>query len=32
MYELIAGLEGWAIDGWVQPWQPWKAEQPRADP
>lgn len=20
MYELIAGLENWAIDGWVQPW------------
>ena len=20
MYELLAGLEGWAIDGWVQPW------------
>ncbi|MCV7028605.1 DinB family protein [Mycobacterium sherrisii] len=25
MYELIAGLEGWAIDGWVTPWQ--KARQ-----
>lgn len=22
LYELIAGLEGWAIDGWVQPWRP----------
>jgi uncharacterized damage-inducible protein DinB len=22
MYELLAGLEGWAIDGWVQPWRP----------
>lgn len=21
MYELIAGLEGWAVRGWVQPWQ-----------
>jgi hypothetical protein len=21
MYELLAALEGWAIDGWVQPWQ-----------
>jgi uncharacterized protein DUF664 len=21
MYELIAGLEGWGIDGWVTPWQ-----------
>jgi hypothetical protein len=21
MYELIAGLEGWAVDGWVQPWK-----------
>ena len=21
MYELIAGLEGWAIEGWVQPWE-----------
>jgi uncharacterized damage-inducible protein DinB len=21
MYELIAGLEGWKIDGWVTPWQ-----------
>ena len=20
MYELLAGMEGWAIDGWVQPW------------
>ena len=22
LYELLAGLEGWAIDGWVQPWRP----------
>lgn len=22
MYELIAALEGWAIDGWVKPWSP----------
>lgn len=21
MYELIAGHEGWAIEGWVQPWR-----------
>ncbi|MEZ0349525.1 DinB family protein [Mycobacterium sp. pR1184] len=21
MYELIAGLEGWAIEGWVTPWK-----------
>ncbi len=28
MYELIAGREGWAIDGWVQPWKP---EQENAD-
>jgi uncharacterized damage-inducible protein DinB len=21
MYELIAGREGWEIDGWVQPWK-----------
>jgi Protein of unknown function (DUF664) len=21
MYELIAGLEGWTIQGWVQPWK-----------
>jgi hypothetical protein len=21
MYELIAAREGWAIEGWVQPWQ-----------
>jgi hypothetical protein len=20
MYELIAGLEGWEIQGWVKPW------------
>lgn len=26
MYELLAGLEGWSIDGWVQPWKS------RADP
>jgi len=30
MYELLAGLEGWAIDGWVQPWK--KPERPRANP
>jgi len=28
MYELIAAREGWAIDGWVQPW---KAERQDAD-
>ena len=22
MYDLIAGLEGWEIEGWVTPWQP----------
>jgi uncharacterized damage-inducible protein DinB len=22
MYELLAALEGWSIDGWVQPWTP----------
>jgi len=30
MYELLAGLEGWAIDGWVQPWK--KPERPGANP
>jgi uncharacterized damage-inducible protein DinB len=30
MYELLAGMEGWAIDGWVQPWQ--KSQSNRADP
>jgi hypothetical protein len=30
MYELIAGLEGWTIDGWVTPWK--KPEWPDADP
>ena len=30
MYELLAGLEGWAIDGWVQPWK--KPERPGAHP
>jgi uncharacterized damage-inducible protein DinB len=30
MYELLAGLEDWAIDGWVQPWK--KPERPRANP
>ena len=30
MYELIAGLEGWAIDGWVQPWT--KPSGSHADP
>jgi hypothetical protein len=28
MYELLAALEGWSIDGFVQPW---RAEQPHAD-
>src|SRR6201996_9482576 len=22
MYELLAALEGWSIEGWVQPWKP----------
>jgi uncharacterized damage-inducible protein DinB len=22
MYDLIAGLEGWRIEGWVKPWRP----------
>jgi uncharacterized damage-inducible protein DinB len=22
MYELLAATEGWAVDGWVQPWKP----------
>ena len=22
MYDLIAGLEGWRLDGWVTPWRP----------
>jgi hypothetical protein len=22
MYELLAAAEGWAVDGWVQPWTP----------
>jgi uncharacterized damage-inducible protein DinB len=22
MYDLIAGLEGWEIEGWVKPWKP----------
>jgi uncharacterized damage-inducible protein DinB len=30
MYELLAGMEGWAIDGWVQPWK--KPERSHADP
>jgi uncharacterized damage-inducible protein DinB len=30
MYELLAGLEGWAIDGWVQPWK--KPERPGGNP
>jgi uncharacterized damage-inducible protein DinB len=30
MYELLAGMEGWAIDGWVQPWR--KSQSNRADP
>ncbi|MDT7733163.1 MAG: hypothetical protein QOE12_337 [Mycobacterium sp.] len=29
MYELLAALEGWSIDGWVQPWA--KPEQGNAD-
>src|SRR5580693_4324438 len=29
MYELLAGLEGWAIDGWVTPWK--EPEEKRAD-
>ena len=28
MYELLAGLEGWSVSGWVTPW---KGEQPDAD-
>jgi uncharacterized damage-inducible protein DinB len=32
MYELLAGLEGWAIDGWVTPWKgKQKPERPRAN-
>jgi uncharacterized damage-inducible protein DinB len=30
MYELLAALEGWAIDGFVQPWK--KPERPGANP
>jgi len=30
MYELLAGMEGWAVDGWVQPWK--KPERKHADP
>jgi uncharacterized damage-inducible protein DinB len=30
MYELLAGLEGWAIDGWVQPWK--KPREKHVDP
>jgi uncharacterized damage-inducible protein DinB len=30
MYELLAALEGWSIDGWVQPWAK-KPEQENAD-
>lgn len=29
MYELLAALEGWSVQGWVQPWA--KPEQPRAE-
>ena len=29
MYELLAGLEGWEIAGWVTPWK--KPEEKRAD-
>ncbi len=25
MYELLAGLEGWQVEGWVTPWK--KGEQ-----
>ena len=33
MYELLARLEGWAIDGWVTPWKgKQKPERPRANP
>jgi uncharacterized damage-inducible protein DinB len=33
MYELLAGLEGWAIEGWVQPWKgKKKPERPGANP
>jgi hypothetical protein len=34
MYELLAGLEGWAISGWVTPWKKGqrKPDQTRADP
>ena len=28
MYELLAGLEGWSIEGWVTPW---KGKRPDAD-
>jgi uncharacterized damage-inducible protein DinB len=31
MYELLAALEGWAIDGFVQPWAP-KPRQGNANP
>ena len=27
MYELIAGLEGWEIKGWVQPWKAGRQER-----
>jgi uncharacterized damage-inducible protein DinB len=30
MYELLAALEGWSIDGWVQPWAK-KPDQGNAD-
>ena len=30
MYELLAALEGWSIDGWVQPWAK-KPERGNAD-
>jgi hypothetical protein len=26
MYELLAALEGWSIDGWVKPWKPGHAD------
>lgn len=31
MYELLAALEGWSIDGFVQPWKPEQAEPKNAD-
>jgi hypothetical protein len=32
MYELLAGLEGWEVAGWVTPWKPQqKPERKNAD-